>query len=904
MARQRFSRAPSATSYFGAFDLPLLGRAQRAQRAGRHRRRTAAWGIDATTIARGLQDVSRASSGGSKIVGRAGGVTVYDDFAHHPTAVAETLRAVRAGLSRAARVGRLRAAVGVVLPADLPARLRASASAVGRGRDAHRDRVPVDAAGGTSGCRWTNWSTTICARRPARASRRRRRHDRRHHHRRAARRRRRRDHVQWRVRRHSPQACRAAAAGRRGRLIETVAVRPRICRLGEETWLVEFEPRLDPADQRSRAGHGRARSASPEARRRARRRSGHRQPGGPRGSRASSMRTVLSRQHSTLAGRMCAVDRASRRVARRSRSATSGAFGPDLEAVARLERLLDVGGHRAPQRHPSIASSCSDSCPGFAYLGTVDESIAAPRRATPRLKVPAGSVGIAGRQTGVYPLESPGGWQIVGRTPIGMFDPTSPATRADAGRRPRAFRADRSGRVRSSGRVAGGRRSGERVQIVRPGMLTTVQDRGRWGFQRWGVPVSGPMDAWSARLANRLVGNADATALLEVTLRRPGVQRSTRDGWIAVTGARFRRRDRRPVHGARRSSPRDAARRARAVRKPADGARAYVGVRRRLGDAPDARQRVHASPSRAWAASTDARCGPATACRWARAGIGRRDERQIDSRLPTVPKPGTALHVMPRRTAGGSDDCDDGGRVATLCATTFIALRRIRIAWAIGLTGRQARWPRPQRSAVVIADGAGAMQLPAGGDADPADGRSTDDRRLRADRRVDSARRPPLAGQLAPGDRVAFRCHVVERRAARRIAAAKRALDALARGGARVSQDRRASESSSLAAASAPIASASTCRSRRSRRSRSAGPPTCSSSRGSSTRLLDRRPPRAAQHGVPRHDARRRLERADRRRRHPRPGRAARAAATSSAMDAGLASAPTPPSRSTASCAG
>ena len=76
------------------------------------------------------------------------------------------------------------------------------------------------------------------------------------------------------------------------------------------------------------------------------------------------------------------------------------------------------------------------------------------------------------------------------------------------------------------------------VQIVRPGMFTTIQDRGRWGFQRWGVPVSGPMDAWSARLANRLVGNADATALLEVTLRGPEFSLA-RDGWIAVTGARF-----------------------------------------------------------------------------------------------------------------------------------------------------------------------------------------------------------------------------------------------------------------------------------------------------------------------------------------------------------------------------
>jgi len=63
--------------------------------------------------------------------------------------------------------------------------------------------------------------------------------------------------------------------------------------------------------------------------------------------------------------------------------------------------------------------------PGFAYMGEVDERIAAPRRETPRTNVAKGSVGIAGKQTGIYPLESPGGWNIIGRTELEMFDPTS-----------------------------------------------------------------------------------------------------------------------------------------------------------------------------------------------------------------------------------------------------------------------------------------------------------------------------------------------------------------------------------------------------------------------------------------------------------------------------------------------
>ena len=63
--------------------------------------------------------------------------------------------------------------------------------------------------------------------------------------------------------------------------------------------------------------------------------------------------------------------------------------------------------------------------PGFAYLGTVDEKIITPRKSQPRTLVPAGSVGIAGEQTGIYPFDSPGGWQLIGRTPISLFSTTN-----------------------------------------------------------------------------------------------------------------------------------------------------------------------------------------------------------------------------------------------------------------------------------------------------------------------------------------------------------------------------------------------------------------------------------------------------------------------------------------------
>jgi len=76
--------------------------------------------------------------------------------------------------------------------------------------------------------------------------------------------------------------------------------------------------------------------------------------------------------------------------------------------------------------------------PGFPYMGSVAPDISTPRRQTPRTRVPAGSIGIAGDQTGIYPVDSPGGWQIIGRTSVTMFDPSSdPPARLRAGDRVR-----------------------------------------------------------------------------------------------------------------------------------------------------------------------------------------------------------------------------------------------------------------------------------------------------------------------------------------------------------------------------------------------------------------------------------------------------------------------------------
>lgn len=99
--------------------------------------------------------------------------------------------------------------------------------------------------------------------------------------------------------------------------------------------------------------------------------------------------------------------------------------GPDLPFVAE-QCGLSVEEVVALHCRPTYRVFMLGFLPGFAYLGLVDERIAAPRHATPRPQVPAGGVGLAGRQTGIYPAASPGGWRLIGRTPLRMFNPTSP----------------------------------------------------------------------------------------------------------------------------------------------------------------------------------------------------------------------------------------------------------------------------------------------------------------------------------------------------------------------------------------------------------------------------------------------------------------------------------------------
>jgi antagonist of KipI len=197
--------------------------------------------------------------------------------------------------------------------------------------------------------------------------------------------------------------------------------------------------------------------------------------------------------------------------------AYGGSDGPDLAEVAERSGMTAaavVDAHASPSYHAFMLGFM----PGFAYLGPVTEAIVAPRRATPRLRVAAGSVGIAGRQTGIYPRESPGGWAIVGRTNVVLFDPVrTPPALVQPGDRVQFVPVERLDPVppvvppKGTDNLLA-------VTVIRPGLLTTVQDTGRWGHQSLGVPVGGALDATALRAANAAVDNRPDAAALEVTL--------------------------------------------------------------------------------------------------------------------------------------------------------------------------------------------------------------------------------------------------------------------------------------------------------------------------------------------------------------------------------------------------
>ncbi len=158
--------------------------------------------------------------------------------------------------------------------------------------------------------------------------------------------------------------------------------------------------------------------------------------------------------------------------------------------------------------------------PGFPYLLGLPERLWLPRRRTPRLAVPAGAVAVAGGQAGIYPFASPGGWHVVGRTAVTLFDPHAarPAW-LRAGDRVRFVPVEKW--LPPEKLISPVSESTGTIEVIRPGAVTTVQDLGRPGYESCGVSPGGAVDRQALRVANLLVGNDEGAAALEICVRGP-----------------------------------------------------------------------------------------------------------------------------------------------------------------------------------------------------------------------------------------------------------------------------------------------------------------------------------------------------------------------------------------------
>jgi KipI family sensor histidine kinase inhibitor len=435
-----------------------------------------------------------------------------------------------------------------------------------------------------------------------------------------------------------------------------------------------------------------------------------------------------------------------------------GALGPDLEEVATFAGLRP---HQVIERHAGVEYRVYllGFLPGFAYMGLVRPEIAIPRRATPRLRVEGGSVGIAGAQTAIYPRASPGGWQIIGRSPMPVFDPAAdpPAVFAPGDRvrfvptppssgafdRAVAPAPQRTGSADTRTQAPG---SGARALVVtRPGLFTTVQDCGRWGHQSSGVPVSGALDLLSHRMANALVGNDGAAATIEVTLSGPEL-RMDGDATIAISGADLGA----TCDGA--SVPLDTATR---VRRGATlrfgerrgGARAYVAV-----DGGIAVPSILGSrATHAGTALGGLDGGPLTA--GDRLPLGPRRTDAMPRRRVSIGVLSRAGGARVRVLPGPQDDCFADDAFEALERTRFsIAPQSNRMGYR--LVG--ARVPRRTGDDMISdATFVGAIQVPSSGEPIL----------LMADRQTTGGYPQiatvisadlPLAAQLAPGDWIEF----------------------------------------------------------------------------------------------------------------------------------------------------
>lgn len=224
--------------------------------------------------------------------------------------------------------------------------------------------------------------------------------------------------------------------------------------------------------------------------------------------------------------------------------------GEDLPEVA---AHLGVSAAELVRRHTGARwrVAFTGFAPGFGYLVCDDPLFDVPRRSAPRTRVPRGAVALAGPYSGVYPRESPGGWQLVGRTDAELWDADrepaallAPGTVvrfaaagfAVAGAQPRAGASSRPAVATGAVDLPGDRSTAPAIEVVDPGLQLLVQDLGRVGRASLGVAESGAADRRAHRAAQRAVGNPPEAAALELlaggaTLRFRGA------GVVARAGA-------------------------------------------------------------------------------------------------------------------------------------------------------------------------------------------------------------------------------------------------------------------------------------------------------------------------------------------------------------------------------
>ncbi len=219
--------------------------------------------------------------------------------------------------------------------------------------------------------------------------------------------------------------------------------------------------------------------------------------------------------------------------------------GPDLETVGELTGL---GAAEVVRLHAETLWTVAfvGFSPGFAYLVAPHDRLRVARRTEPRTRVPAGSVAIGGAYAAVYPRESPGGWQLIGRSPTALWNLSNdPPATLSAGDQVRftpvreavsLTRSPAAATAPAGDATAAAAPEGPALVIEKPGFQATIQDAGRVGLGHLGVGRSGALDAESLAEANWLVGNAPDAAGIEVA---PGgfECRAIGDLIVAVTGA-------------------------------------------------------------------------------------------------------------------------------------------------------------------------------------------------------------------------------------------------------------------------------------------------------------------------------------------------------------------------------